>query len=193
MVRGHQLNIVIIEGQAYAVDVGFGSQGPTRPLPVISGAVTKWGATNAEARLTYEEPNTPFIQGRWCLEQRFSDSDGWKQIYTFSMTEFFQKDYEVMSFATSNRKTSWFTQQIVCARMILDEKVEDIIGTITMSNRKLKRRIQGNLVASAEFSSEEERVKSLGDYFGIFLSKGEIAGIKGTAVEVKEVEYFADV
>lgn len=189
---GHQLNLVLFENQAYAVDVGFGSQGPTQPLSVISGAISTWGSTNVEMRLTYEDPKTPIVQGCWYLEHKFSDSHDWKKLYTFSMTEFFPKDYEVMNFATSNRKTSWFTQEIVCTRMILDEKTEDIIGTVTLSDKTLKKRILGQSELLDKCSSEEKRLKILEEHFGVVLSKKEREGVRGTAIEVKEVGYFAD-
>jgi arylamine N-acetyltransferase len=49
--RGHQVNLVRIAHTVYAVDVGFGGPGMTRPLPIIDGEFSKWGATDAEMRL----------------------------------------------------------------------------------------------------------------------------------------------
>lgn len=87
---------------------------------------------------------------------------------------------------------SWFTQQIICTKMVFDEDTEDIIGTVALSDKTLKRRIQGKSELLLECSSENERVRALEDHFGIFLSERERDGIKGTALELKEVRYFAD-
>jgi len=79
----HQLSLVRLGEEVFMVDVGFGSQGPTRPLRLIHGEVSKWGATDAEMRLTYHKPNHSFVQGTWIYEHRNSPAHDWSQMYTF--------------------------------------------------------------------------------------------------------------
>jgi len=183
--RDHQVNFVLIADQLYVVDVGFGGPGPTRPLPLTNGLITRWGATSAEMRLIYQDPKTSFVQGLWIYEHRISNSAEWKPVYCFGMTEFFQKDFEVMNHAVSTRRSVFFTQQIICVKMIFDEVVDDITGIISLTEKTLKRRIQADSEVLAECLSEDERVMILKDYFGISLSAKERAGIKGTVAEIK--------
>jgi arylamine N-acetyltransferase len=183
--RGHQVNLVQIAHIVYAVDVAFGGSCMTRPLPLIDGKVWKWGATNAEMRLRYEKPKTSFTQGLWVYEHRNSDLDIWKPLYSFGMTEFTQKDFEIMSFAISTRRTSFFTRLIMCNLMLYDEEVDDIVGTIHIMDKMLKKRVQAQSEILAEFSSEEERIKRLETHFGVVISDWERAGITGTVAEIK--------
>jgi hypothetical protein len=114
----------------------------TRPLPIIDGEFSKWGATDAEMRLWYEEPESSFTQGLWVYEHRYSEVDIWKPIYPFGMTEFTQKDFEIMSFTTSIRRTSFFTQMIMCHLMLYDEHFDDIVGSIIIMDKVFKKRVQ---------------------------------------------------
>ena len=154
-------------------------------MPLVHGQVSKWGATDAEMRLIYQEPSNPIVQGIWILEHRISESHEWTPNYCFGMTEFFPRDYEVMSFATSTRNTSWFTYQIICLRMILDEDLDDITGAVILSDSTLKRRVHDNIEILTECATEQQRVNVLTDYFGIKLSDREQAAIKGTVTELK--------
>lgn len=183
--RGHQVNLVRIGDTIYAVDVGFGGPGMTRPLPLTEGKIFKWGATSAEMRMRYERPKSLFMQGLWVYEHRHSDSDLWVPIYLFGMTEFTQEDYKVMSFWTSSNRTSFFTQLIMCHLMIYDEKVDDITGSIFIMEKVLKRRIQAQSEVLATFKSEEERVQGLKTHFGVVLSESDRAGIRGSVAEIK--------
>jgi arylamine N-acetyltransferase len=123
--RSHSVNLVCIAGQTYLVDVGFGGKhpqikialplirgsgnGPTRPMPLIHGLVLSWGATRTELRLVYRSPTNPVVQGVWTFESRISREHDWMPNYCFGLTEFTPQDFEVMNYATSTRRTSWFT------------------------------------------------------------------------------------
>ena len=153
-------------------------------MPLIQGQVSKWGATKAETRLTHEEPLNPIVQGLWTLEHRISESHEWVPIYCFGMTEFLPQDFEIMNFATSNRKTSFFTYKILCLKMIFGEEVDDITGVLILNGGELKRRIYENSEILIDCKTEDERVKVLKEHFGIVLSEGEMGAIRGTVTEL---------
>lgn len=90
-----------------------------------------------------------------------------------------------MNYATSNSRTSWFTSQVICQRMILDKSVDDITGAIFILDKVLKKRVQGRSETLATFSNEIERLQKLVEFFGLELSKLEQAGIAGTVSEIK--------
>jgi len=151
----------------------------------VHGQIAKWGATETELRLVYQEPRHQIVQGIWTYESRISEYHDWTSNYCFGLTEFSPQDFEVMSYATSTRRTSWFTFEIVCQKMIMDEEKDDIVGAVILSGSRLKRRILGLTETIAECVSEHERVALLQEYFGITLSRRERNGIKGMVTELK--------
>jgi arylamine N-acetyltransferase len=168
------------------VDVGFGGPGPTQPLPLVDGLVSKWGATNAESRLTHKGSASSFVQGLWTYEHRISKSHDWKPVYCFGMTEFSRNDFEVMNFAISSQRTSWFTYKIICMKMLLHDQSKEIVGILALTDKTLKKRVQEDSETLAECSSEEKRIELLEKHFGVVLSQKDRDGIRGTMSELNE-------
>ena len=148
--------------------------------------MSKWGATTAESRLTYKDSAHSFVQGLWTYEHRISESDDWRPIYCFGMTEFTERDFEVMNFATSSRRTSWFTQSIICTKMLLDEHSNEIVGITVLTDKILKKRVREDSETLTECTNENERGGLVKKHFGIFLSEKQRDGIQGTVAELKE-------
>jgi arylamine N-acetyltransferase len=159
--------------------------GPTRPLPLVHGQVSKWGVTDTELRLIYRAPINPVVQGVWSFESRVSSRHDWTPNYCFGLTEFLPGDFEVMNYATSTSRSSWFTFDIICLKMILDEEKDDIIGALILSGSTLKRRISGDTKTLAECANEDQRAAILKEHFGIGLSRRERNGIRGLVTELK--------
>ncbi|KAG4435900.1 hypothetical protein IFR05_008631 [Cadophora sp. M221] len=181
----HQVLLVCTDNGVYLVDVGFGSSGPTRPIRLSHGETVKWGATDAESRLIYQQPSNPVLQGLWVMQHRNSTSEDWTARYCFGMTKFTPQDFEVMNYATSTRRTCMFTYLIIGSKLILDEEVGDIVGAITLSGSTVKRRICEKSEVVVECATEEERVVALKEHFGIVLSSKEQMAIRGTVTELK--------
>lgn len=104
--RTHIVNIVQLpSGTEYHVDAAFGGDGPTRPLPLIPGLVSQNLGTQ-EVRLVrgYMDKQTRRDRDRevWIYQYRNDAAREWNSFYSFTETEFFQEDFEVM-----NRFTSW--------------------------------------------------------------------------------------
>ena len=184
--RNHQVNLVHIENILYLVEVGYGEQGPTRPLALYHDQVSKWGATDAETRLTYHVPSIPCLNGLWHYEFRKSEEVSWTSLFCFGLTEFSPPDFEIMNFATSTKRTSLFTRMVLCNRMLLDTEKDDVVGTLALIDGVLKQRI-GGYIYETKCTTEEERVQFLKEKFGIVLTKSEQEGIKGTYTEIKPV------
>ncbi len=154
-------------------------------MPLIHNQVSKWGATNAETRLRYQEPSNPIVQGLWALEHRISPSHPWTTSYSFTMTEFLPQDFDVMNWARSTQKTSFFTYKIICVKMVCDEEVEDLVGVVILENQKFKKRINGEVKDTFECKSEDERVNVLSEHFGIKFAERERVGIQGSVTELR--------
>jgi arylamine N-acetyltransferase len=153
-------------------------------MPLTDNHISNWGATEASNRLIYQAPSHPIVQGLWTLQHRISEKHDWTPLYVFGMTEFFPRDFEVMNFATSARNTSFFTYRVICAKMVIDEEVDDIVGLLALEGGRLKRRIGAVTEDLIECRNEEERVGALKEHFGIDLGKSEIDGIKRTVTEL---------
>lgn len=201
----HMVNLVTMEGRTFLVDVGFGSLGPTGPMELVGGrgrevvnvppaqrSRLRWGRIGDTVAGAGQELWVYEV----CLGQR-GDGDGdgaeeeeeWKEAYCFSTTEFLPRDFEVMSFFTSQSPTSWFTHMVVCSRMILGWEGEEgekvIVGDVTLFNDEIKKRVAGKSEPLAVITTEKERVAALKEFLGIGLSTAEQEGIRGMQSEIK--------
>ena len=181
--RNHMLNIVTIEGKRYYVDVGFGSSGPTHPMPLVQNEIST-NVGDQEMRLiqTCIPDLTNPSQKLWEYQHRNGADQPWLPTYCFMETEFTPNDFMMMNYFTSTHRTSWFTNRIVCVKMIMEEG--EIIGDVTLFDRELKKRVKGKSEMLADCTSEEERVKALDEFLGVKLSLAEINGIQGMITEL---------
>ena len=79
---------------------------------------------------------------------------------------------------------SFFKHKILVGRMILDEQREEIEGDITLFEKILRKRIQGEVKFEVECKSENERVQLLQEHFGIKLRDAERKGIIGMVSQI---------
>ncbi|KAJ5931098.1 hypothetical protein N7466_006591 [Penicillium verhagenii] len=100
----HIVNILELPcGTQYHIDVAFGGDGPTQPIPMISGS-KNLGAQ--EVRLIYgnmDKQSRP-TQKLWIYQYRNGSDKEWNSFYSFGEFEFFQDDFAII-----NRYTSWDT------------------------------------------------------------------------------------
>ena len=177
------LNIVTIAGKRYVIDVGFGSSGPTHPLPLVKNEISiNVGAQ--QMRLMHDTiPDfTGLGQNLWLYQYRHNADQPWLPAYAFSELEFTPNDFKMMNYFTSTHHTSWFTYMIVCVKMILEDG--QIVGDITLTGNEVKKRVKGASVVLALCTSEEERLKALDEFFGVKLSSVERDGIRGMITEI---------
>ena len=76
-------------------------------------------------------------------------------------------------------RTSFFTFTTICAKFILSEDQQTLIGVTTLFGSKATRRIHGEKEELSTFNTEEERIEGLNTHFGIILSPAQQAGIRG--------------
>src|ERR1700761_3226142 len=102
------------------VDVGFGNNCATAPLPLREGATATCVAPS-EMRLV-RDSLSEFMdkdQKVWIYQTRHNVDSNWIPTICFADVEFLPQDFRVMNFSVSQTRTSWFTQVFVCIRMIL--------------------------------------------------------------------------
>ena len=107
---GHMGIIVTLDDIEYLVDVGYGSNCLTAPLPIFNGEVMEEpikGVFPEEHRIHREEIVGAGKKGHkiWMLQIRYNPNAEWETQYVFEKDfEFFGPDYE-MYFSTTSRLT----------------------------------------------------------------------------------------
>ncbi|KAI9717185.1 MAG: hypothetical protein M1812_004933 [Candelaria pacifica] len=180
----HMVNIVTVEGERYMVDVGFGSNGPIHPLPLLHDEIT-YGIGPQEVRLLHTsiEQHTDATQKVWVFEHRNDPQSPWTSAYSFTELEFLPPDYTIMNFYTSTSRTSFFTYTVICMKTVMEG--DEVVGTVTLFGGDMKKRISGKTEHLESCETEEQRVKVLEKYFGIVLGEEEKNGIQGMVTELK--------
>ncbi|KAJ5350765.1 hypothetical protein N7541_008492 [Penicillium brevicompactum] len=175
----HAVNIVTLENDAkYVVDVGYGGDGPTVPLPLTTDVVSQNIGTQ-ELRLLYG--SVPGLSDKrrdlWTYQFRNGADQTWKPAYAFSEFEFFQRDFEVMSFYTSQSPSCFLTSHFLAIRFL--RKGEEVYGKMILDQDKLKENLGGKSILVAKFQHEQERVRILHEHFDIDLTEDEKSAIAG--------------
>lgn len=119
--RSHQVTLVIIEGQKWLVDVGFGSQTPRSPLPI---ELDKEFSTDLQ---TYRFRNDPW----YGFMLQIQDDNEWVDLYSLDMGFVCDGDIDYGNYYTSTSSNSVFTSSCIASLPIQD-------GIITLLNNKLK-------------------------------------------------------
>ncbi|KAL4990555.1 hypothetical protein BDW68DRAFT_153930, partial [Aspergillus falconensis] len=182
---GHMVIIVAIGDFKYMVDVGFGNNGPTFPMPLLRKASRD--LISPSQMLLDKEPLPEAVdqsQEFWVYKVRYGPDREWIPMYAFSESEFLPQDFAMMNFNTSKGSSSWFTQKVVCVRHILSEDESSIQGLYIMAGEQVKRRVYGQTEAVQNLETEEDRVQALAKWFGIHLLDHEVAGIQGLGSEL---------
>jgi len=203
------INIVTIAKQKYFVDVGFGSSGPHKPIPLTDGytsiiitqpvrlirttlpdLLTTSNAAVLETHCDGDPASAPphsssrADQQLWVYQYRHSVAHDWLPAYTFSEMEFTPSDFAVMNHFTSTSRTSFFGSTVLCVKMLLADDGSDLIGDLTLFKSEVKRRVHGRSEAVYICENEAQRVGVLRDAFGVILRPDEVNGIKGMVSEL---------
>lgn len=181
------ITIATIAGAKYLIDVGFGSNGPTAPVPLVHNHTRVKVLPNNSEKLTYEHiPDTTHKgheQLLWVYSFRFSESSNWLPAYCFSEVEFLPTDFATMNFFVSKSPTSWFTYSVVCLKFLMrdgSDGEEEMVGDLTLLGNELRKREMGQPSEKVcEIASDEDRVAALQKYLGVRLSQPERDGIRG--------------
>jgi arylamine N-acetyltransferase len=189
LARLHIVNIVTLPtGQRYMLDVAFGGDGATKPLPLISEHVSHNLGTQ-EIRLIYA-PIPPLLdqsQKLWIYQYRNGKDKEWNSFYAFPETEFLHADFEVMNFFASQNTGSvnFQIRTVLVVRFLRGEgEGEGIVGKVMLVAGEVKRNDGGKTGVVLVCESEEERVRALREHFAIELVEEEINGIRGRNVEL---------
>ncbi|KAH7416817.1 arylamine N-acetyltransferase 1 [Cadophora sp. MPI-SDFR-AT-0126] len=192
----HIVNIVTLPtGEKYMLDVSFGGDGPTIPLPLTSG-LTHLNLGTQEIRLLHSTIPQQLDQTKplWIYQYRNAPTQEWNSFYAFPETEFTEADFRVMNHwtSTSMESTNWQTRRVLVIRFLRglvegegeERGKEGIVGKVMLVDGEIKRNDGGRTRSVKVCRSEEERIEALKVDFGIELTDEEREGIKGRNVEL---------
>lgn len=190
----HLVNIITLsDGQVWTMDVGFGGDGPTRPMPLIHDR-PQVNLGGQEVRLMHDWIPTQLHRREssklWIYEYRNGKDKPWNSFYAFSETEAMEADFHVINHFTGTAPDSHHTITQLLVKFLRREKEDgtgdqEIYGKRMLVNALVKENLGGKTKIVEECKTEEDRVRVLKEWFGITLTAEEREGIKGSATELK--------
>ncbi|ROV90380.1 hypothetical protein VMCG_09729 [Cytospora schulzeri] len=182
------------ETEKYVCDPAFGGDGPTVPMPLKAGVITKNLGTQ-EIRFVRERVPNSTRHEFWTYQYRNSPEKPWNSFYVFNDTEFLEQDFQVVSFFTSQAQTFQKTTIMIVKFMLKkseDPEDEDkVAGKIMLVNGTVKRNMGGKTEVVEVCSNEPQRIRALEKWFAITLTDEEISGIEGYGTELTDVDVVA--
>ncbi|KAK3296727.1 arylamine N-acetyltransferase 2 [Chaetomium fimeti] len=191
----HLVNIVAVAGQPvrFALDVGFGGDGMTRPMPLVEGVVHHNSIGTQEVRFGRRFiPNQRFrgegAEKMWVYEVRNGAEKEWVPFFAFhDRFEFTEADFGNINWYTSQASEShqtWTTLAIRFLRGVAEDGTARVVGKVMMAEGVIKENLTGKTRLVKVCKTEEERVAALADLFGIHLTPEEVVSIKGRRAEL---------
>lgn len=192
----HIVSIVTFpSGERNAVDVAFGGDRPTAPLPLVAGSVHQnlgaqevrfirdWAATQTNRT---EESKMWIYQYRNCRDKK------WNSYYGFTETEFMAADWGVINYWTSTSRDCHQTRTVLIVRFLSrsGEANEEqggeweIHGKRMLMNGVIKKNLGKRTHLIKECKNETERTEALRTYFNIALKEDEISSIRGWVTDL---------
>ena len=192
--------VVLPNGEKYALDIGFGANGPTSPLLLQKDGVEVDGIRPARMRLKREfmPENADVVKRRgeegqkmWVfavqtnIEMEEKGGEEWKPQYAFVDLEFTMEDFEIANFWTSRSRTTFFTRDLVGVKFFFKDGGGTLGGCLILDKTVVKSRGEGKTQVLAECKNEQERVDALSEMFGIELAEEDQRGIVGLISEIQ--------
>lgn len=180
------------------VDVAFGGDGATKPLPLISGH-SQHNLGTQEIRLVFETIPQQIDQEKplWIYQYRNGADKEWNSFYAFNEHEFLHEDFEIMNYYVSTNMSdrNFQTRNVLVVAFVKgegEEGEEKIVGKRMLVNGAVKENMGGKTKLVKICESESERVEILKEFFGITLTNEEIGGVKGQIAELRGEQAVRD-
>ncbi|KZL64689.1 Arylamine N-acetyltransferase [Colletotrichum tofieldiae] len=194
----HIVSIVTLpDDSKYMVDVAFGGDGATKPMPMIHGHVVH-NLGPQEVRLVRDHITNQVHRTEtsklWIYQYRNGYGKEWHSFYAFPEFEFLEPDFKVMNWYTSTSPDSFQRFSPLVVKFLRGKKEVDagnlevddeIIGKRMLVAATVKENLGGKTRTVQECKTEHERVEALEKWFQLRLSKEEKAGIQGHWTEIQ--------
>ena len=181
----HCVNIVTLDdGHKYSCDVGFGGDGPTKPLLLSETESQTYNLGPQEVRLHNDALPDSFDAShkQWIYQYRNSPEQAWNSYYAFPEFEFFDADLSNMNYWTSQSPDSFQRHQVLAVRFLREGLA--IVGKVMLADGVVKRNMGGKTGVVLECQTEAQRIEALDKHFGIKLTQEQTEGIRGVSTEL---------
>ena len=190
----HIVNIVTLpDGTKWMVDVAFGGDGATKPMPLVENEILRNLGTQ-EIRLVKDhipaQVDRRLETRMWIYQYRNSSEQAWNSFYAFYEAEFTEADYKVMNWFTGHSPDSPQTWGLLVIKFLrrLQEGSEDsyeVFGKRMLVDGVVKENLGGKTQVVETCTTEDDRIAALGGWFGIELTEVERKGIGGWRTELR--------
>ena len=199
----HMLSFVLIDNKIYAVDVGFGGIGMTKPIELKEGIVQDSLITPEQHGLVkikipgYEHGNVFSSNGEdgrlWAVVYRKGPEMPWIVLYVFNeklgMT---WNDYDILNYWVSKSPEVMFTNIVVATRLGVEKGAagEEKYYKINLRNTKmvLKRGGggEGEVQVLGNFTTEKQRMELIEKWYNVKFTEEEKAAIENSRAKIQE-------
>jgi arylamine N-acetyltransferase len=190
----HIVNIVTLsDGTKWMVDVAFGGDGATKPMPLVENNVLQNLGTQ-EIRLVKDHipaqvdrrPETRM----WVYQYRNSAVQDWNSFYAFYEVEFTEADYKVMNWFTGHSPDSPQTWGLLVIKFLRRPKEGsdgsyEVFGKRMLVDGVVKENLGGKTQVVEMCTTEGDRIAVLRRWFDIELTEEERRGIVGWKTEMR--------
>ena len=177
------------------VDVSFGGDGATKPLPLNENQITRnIGTQDLRLARDFLPGQTELSEERklWIYQYRNSPTAAWNSFFAFSdLVEFLPADFHVMNSFTGSDPESFQTFTVLVVKFLRRPKEDgsgedEVFGKRTLVDGLVKENLSGKTIVARQCADEEERITALSELFEIELTEQERESIKGWRTELKE-------
>jgi N-hydroxyarylamine O-acetyltransferase len=149
--KSHRLTLVEIEGERWIADVGFGGNSLIEAIPL---ELEREFPQHLDTYRLKGDTKLGFV-----LQHKLEDQ--WRNLYAFSLEEYYPADYAMMNYYNSTSPASLFTQHIICTLPTEDARI--ILYDSELKIRGLDKTITTHLEGKDGYR------EALQHYFGILL------------------------
>lgn len=189
--RVHLVTIVSIGDEDYLVDTSHGPSGS--PTPVLLAHDNPEVDIYPRQRRMIHEALPGWSNSRqkwWRLQIKDSPEDSWVDVWCFTETEWQDVDIELLRLGYGAQGGGWVAPHVCCFKTIYEAAKP--VGHVMLLRDELRRSYKGSSEVVQKFYSEEDRVQSIFDIFGITLSPEEQQCIIGhpSEIEGEDFDYY---
>lgn len=192
----HVTNLVTLSDDTkYNVDVGFGGEGPTAPVPLVHDQPqVNLGTQYVRLWRDYlpQQSNRSAQSNYWVYQIKNRPEDEWICVYAFAEYEAFEEDFQTMNWNCSTNPGSRMTYTVFTSKFLrrpvsehsttgLQHRAgadQEIYGKrVLVDGRVVKENTGGRSVEVEVLNNERERIEALSRWFGLTLTDVERDGI----------------
>jgi arylamine N-acetyltransferase len=191
----HLVNLVHLQdGTKWALDVGFGGDGPTAPVQLVHDS-PQTNLGTQKIRLWHDwipaQLHRTEESKLWIYQYRNNPDHEWNSFFAFSDVEAMEADFHNLNWYTGYHPESFATFTCMVVQFLRRQKAgseegdQEIYGKRMLIDGVVKENLGGKTMVVEDCKTEKQRFHALHKWFGITLTEEEKAGIRGWVTELR--------